>query len=232
MTYAFFAPIIRQCLSPRRTSVAAHRPSPPAADGLLLYFLLIGILAPNVGFCESGARHLDAYAEGDLYGYMDSFGNVVIPAQYVIAGKFSSSGIASVVDEGGWAIINASGELLLRPFVVDNGPDQFHEGLARFVDAGRVGYFSITGDVVIPATFDCASYFSEGLAAVCRGCRTVRDGEYSYCQGGEWSYIRPDGAKAFDGSFDAARPFSNGLAKVKHGGSWHRIDRSGRSYDQ
>jgi hypothetical protein len=37
-----------------------------------------------------------------------------------------------VVDDDGWAYIDTAGRAVIRPLVVDNGPDYFREGVARF----------------------------------------------------------------------------------------------------
>lgn len=130
-----------------------------------------------------------------LWGYRDADGNVAIEPRYKIAGDFSGP-IAGVVDGQGWAIINAQGTVLLRPFVFDNGPDEFAGGLARFVDAkGRMGYYNPRGEIVIPAEFDFAEPFANGSAIVCMGCKlqSDRDEHHKVVVGGEWGRIDPSG---------------------------------------
>ena len=54
------------------------------------------------------------------WGYQDEQGRVVVAPRYALAQEFSPEGLAAVVDEAGWAYINSKGEVVIRPFVVDN----------------------------------------------------------------------------------------------------------------
>ena len=134
----------------------------------------------------------------DGFGYRDPFGAVVIPAKYPMAQEFSEAGIAAVVDDKGWAIIDTKGAVLLRPFVFDNGPDAFQEGRARFVKDDKVGFFDERGAVVIEATYEHAEPFRRDesgriSARVCKGCKKVQHGEHWSAEGGTWSLVDVDG---------------------------------------
>jgi len=118
---------------------------------------------------------------------------VVIAPGFHLAGEFSTQGIAPVVDEKGWAYIDLQGQVLLRPFVFDNGPDPFSEGLARFVEQGRMGFFNKQGQVVIPARFTFAEPFVNGLAAFCEDCEKRYYGEHWSMEGGRWGCIDRQG---------------------------------------
>ena len=133
------------------------------------------------------------FEDGGLHGYRDASGAVVIPARYALAGPFAD-GMAAVANAEGWAYIDTEGEVLVRPFVFDNGPDPFSEGLARFVEDGRYGFFDVRGAVVIPATFDWVEPFAGGTAAFCTGCTKVMYGENWSMEGGEWGHIDRTGA--------------------------------------
>ena len=76
------------------------------------------------------------FEEKELSGYRTPQGVVTIPPRFSLANPFSSQGIASVLTKGGyWAYIDTRGHELLRPFMFDNGPDYFQEGVARFVES-------------------------------------------------------------------------------------------------
>lgn len=175
-----------------------------------------------------GTAGLSAFQEGDEWGYRDPAGKKVIPARYELAQPFSPGGIAAVVDDQGWAIIDARGAVVVRPFVVDNGPDSFSEGLARFVAGGKVGFFDERGRIVVPAAFDFAGPFREGLAAACAGCSSRREGEHSVSEGGTWGYIDRDGRWAIPAKFEGAGEFDGGKARVRYEGAWVSIDKRGR----
>jgi hypothetical protein len=163
------------------------------------------------------------------WGYRDKGGKVMIQPSYEIAQEFSAEGIAAVVDGEGWAYIDTAGRVLVRPLVVDNGPDYFHEGLARFRRQGKVGFFDRRGNVVIPPGFDFAMPFFEGRAAVCEGCSEVEDGEHRSVKGGKWGFIDRTGRLAIPLQFAAAGNFKQGRARVLAGAKWQHIDRDGKT---
>ncbi len=167
--------------------------------------------------------------DGDRYGYRDAAGQVGIEPKFLSADNFSAKGLAAVVDESGWAYINPRGEVVVRPFVFDNGPDPFSDGLARFEQDGRFGFFDETGTRVIEPRFDFARPFSEGLAAVCSGCVRKSDGEHWFVSGGKWGYIGKSGDIAIELVFDVARPFEGGRAEVVEAGKTKSIGPDGKT---
>lgn len=167
------------------------------------------------------------FEQGGKWGYRDMHGVVVIPPRFELAKPFSREGLAAVVDDQGWAYIDAAGKLVLRPYIFDNGPDYFREDLARFTEAGKYGFFDRRGRVAIPPRFDFAAPFSSGLAAVCEGCKEVARGEHRVVQGGAWGFIDRSGALVIPARFEEVRPFLRGRAKVKLNGRWQSIGKDG-----
>jgi len=129
------------------------------------------------------------FEQDGQWGYRDAQGKVVVAPRYLIADEFSPEGIAAVADEKGWAYIDRTGKVLVHPFLFDNGPDEFHEGLARCVEDGKVGFFDKHGRIVIPPRFSFAEPFSGGRAKVCFDCVKVSDGEHSRYEGKRWGWI-------------------------------------------
>jgi hypothetical protein len=165
------------------------------------------------------------------WGYRDPKGAVVLAPRYQVAQPFSAQGLAAVADESGWQIIDPSGNVLLRPFVVDNGPDPFSEGLARFVDAGKVGFYDERGQIAIPARFDYAGPFACQRAAFCQGCQRQSSdgGEHSFYAGGSWGFIDHQGQAAIAAQYDEVQPFVECKARVRSGQSWQRVDVNGKA---
>lgn len=172
---------------------------------LLVCILLIACSQPpesvaetkKVAEVEAPAKtpvSLEMYEENGLYGYRESGGETVIGARFDIAGDFEK-GLAQVVENGAWAIINTKGEKLFDPFIFDNGPDPFQEGLARFVLDGKIGFYDSEGKVAIPATYDFAKPFESGKAHACMGCQKAMHGEHSTHEGGAWFYINKKGER-------------------------------------
>ncbi len=187
--------------------------------------IFIALLLPL--FAAVQLTHLSPFEKDGRWGYKTAQGEVAIEPRFVVAKAFSSEGIAAVVDDSGWAYIDRSGKIIIRPFVFDNGPDPFVEGLARFVAGSKLGFSDRRGHVVIPPGFTFAEPFSEGRAVVCDGCREVAEGEHKLFQGGRWGYINRAGKLVIALQFEAAESFKNGRARVKIGGQWKYIDLKG-----
>lgn len=161
------------------------------------------------------------------WGYRSATGAVLIPPRFVMAQEFSPEGIAAVVDERGWAYIDAKGKLIVRPYVFDNGPDYFEQDLARFVDNGKIGFMDRRARIVIPAKFDFALPFSEDRAAVCSGCKEAAEGEHKIRRGGKWGFIDRTGRLVIPFRYDEVERFSGGKARVRSGGGWRVIGQDG-----
>jgi hypothetical protein len=189
-------------------------------------------LAVLLAGCASSERPapgaLRPFERDGLWGYRTTSGEVVVAPHFEVAWDFTPGGVAPVVDEHGWAIIDRVGGVLLRPLVVDNGPDYPSEGLARFVADGKVGFFDpTTGVVAIPARFDFALPFAEGLAAFCAGCAEVREGEHRLLAGGAWGFVDRRGEVVIPARFAEAESFVGGTARVRLAGGWTKVDRAG-----
>ena len=162
-----------------------------------------------------------------LWGYLNARGAVVIAPRFSVAQDFSNRGIAAVADESGWKLIDRKGRVLIRPYLLDNGPDPFQEGLARFKEAGKFGFFNERGKVIIPARFAFAAPFSEGRAVFCQGCRELAEGEHRSMQGGLWGFIDRKGRIVITPRFDKAESFQRGKARAMLNGRWITIDPHG-----
>jgi len=77
----------------------------------------------------------------------------------------------------------------------------------------KYGFIDKTGALKVPASFDDASDFHEGLAAIRIGKR--------------WGYVTTDGVMVIQPQFHRARDFSHGLAAVKKGNFWGYINKVG-----
>ena len=77
----------------------------------------------------------------------------------------------------------------------------------------RYGFIDRTGKFAIPAQFEWAGAFSEGMAAVQTG--------------GKCGFIDPVGKMVIPAQYEAAREFRDGLAPVRVKGFWGYINRQG-----
>lgn len=174
-------------------------------------------------------KRLSAFERDGRWGFRDDCGDIVIEPRFDMALDFGLQEIGFAVAQGRWVALDRQGKVLHRVWVVDNGPDPFVEGVARFIDAGKMGFFDRHGTTVIAPRFDFVFPFAEGRAAACVACESVSDGEYHRFLGGDWGYIDHDGNWAIPPTFDSASSFRDGVAEVTRDGRTFRIDPSGGS---
>ncbi|MBN2412464.1 WG repeat-containing protein [candidate division KSB1 bacterium] len=186
--------------------------------------LLIQFFITLTGIYCGNPPQLVPVEENNKWGYMDEKGTWVIPPRFMLAQNFLITGIAAVVDDSGWMYIDRKGKQIIRPFVFDNGPDYFCEGLARFTVNNKFGYFNIYGKIVIPPRFDFARPFSNGLAAVCEGGENRQEGEHTYRYGGKWGFVNKSGQIIVPLQYDEVKDFRDGHARVRSGEEWKTMN--------
>lgn len=154
-----------------------------------VFIIIFGLFA----MASSQINQLRLFEQDGLFGYIDQDEKIVIDASFIMAMEFTENGIAAVADSTGWVFIDQKGNILVHPYIYDNGPDYFSEGLARFVEDGKFGFFDEFGTPVIKAQWDFAYPFQHGKAAVCNGCTIKTDNEHASVTGGDWGYIDKTG---------------------------------------
>ncbi|MDR3617165.1 MAG: WG repeat-containing protein [Candidatus Obscuribacterales bacterium] len=122
-----------------------------------------------------GTPELVSFSEGllpfkakNLFGFVDTRGNIVIQPKFYAASSFAD-GLAAVClsdSERRWGFIDKSGRLVI-PFKYSDFQD-FHDGLARVGMDEESGFINKKGELVIGSTenFKVEGNFSEGLASV------------------------------------------------------------------
>lgn len=83
---------------------------------------------------------------------------------------FGTDGLAVVMIQSQWHYVKTDGQLLAVP-TLDNGPDDFSEGLVRGWVNGKLGYFDANLRPVIAAQYDFGWPAQQGQVEVCQGCR-------------------------------------------------------------
>jgi len=158
--------------------------------------------------------------EHERSGYRAPDGTVVLAPVYNHAAPFNEHGIAAVHQDRAWWWIDVRGERILRAYPYDNGADYASEGLARFVsDDGKVGYADATATVKIPARFDFATPFQDGLAAFCDGCTPQDDHGHSMMKGGQWGLIARDGEVVVAADLDAISSWTATVVRGERAGA-------------
>lgn len=143
-------------------------------------------------------ERLAVVKEGELYGFIDNTGSLVIPTQYDSALGFSD-GLAAVEIGEQWGFIDTTGALIIPAQYDIVG--EFSEGLASVIIGDEYGFIDKTGAIVIKPQYDGAGSFSEGLAA-------VKIGEL-------WGFIDKTGLMIIQPQFNSVGYFLDGIASVR-----------------
>ena len=184
-------------------------------------------------------------AKGDTWhnrawGYIDRKGDVAIPLQYCFATPFSE-GVAYVTScrgDGRRGYIDTKGTWIIDLPSGHHG-FPFHNGMARCgiehateKRISRYGFIDRSGKLVIPADFDYAGDFSEGLAPVVFDLKTEDDLARGFGKGG---FIDTTGKLVINigtnyHPVSYIDGFHEGLAHIrrKSDGRWGFIDQRGR----
>jgi len=145
-----------------------------------------------------------------LRGYRDAAGKILIPAVFADAGPFRS-GLARVATDGYCHLATPAG---YREGSPSSGYPSSCGGAPKdAVEPCPVGFIGLDGNFTIPAKFESARDFQEGLAAV--------------RMGGKWGFIDISGAEVIATQFELAHSFHEGLAAVQVAGKWGYIDKFG-----
>lgn len=137
------------------------------------------------------------------YGWIDSSGDLVLPALREGAGAFSG-GRAPFQADGLWGYLDVTGAEAIAPVYAWAGP--FREGLAVVADDSGFGFIDTAGNRIGRTRFTDARDFSGGFAAVRFG-----SGE-NYA----WGFIDRAGSLAIEPVFtEAPSGFSEGMARVR-----------------
>lgn len=146
-------------------------------------------------FCD------DKYDSVQLCGYLNQQGDTLI-SKYEFQILFSETflNFAFVYDAQKFGkeivAINRDKKVVFEAFMYDNGPDYLSEGLFRIKQNGKIGFANEKGEIIIPAIYECAYPFEEGIAKVSMRCETVTDGfEHFGWESKEWFFINQKGQK-------------------------------------
>ena len=121
-------------------------------------------------------------------GYRDAQGRMAVPPRFTDAEPFGEDGLAAVYVDNEAGYIDCEGKTF--SVLDDGGADAFSDGLVRFVERERMGFRNRRGETVIPARYDYAEAFCEGIAEVGQRCAIDRDGrEITAVQCASWQHI-------------------------------------------
>jgi hypothetical protein len=169
----------------------------------------------------------------ELWGFKTTSGQIKIKPKYRhVLGTDNLFDMAFVMTlDSKWIAINKHDSVILVPYFFDNGPDYLEDGLFRFVENNRIGFANSKGQKIIPAQFDFASPFSEGLAAFNIGGKMEKwDQEHSTWNGGLWGFVNKRGQIVIKPQFANAYNFNEATCEVWTKDNKHiLIDKKGRT---
>lgn len=175
-------------ITPFSNGLAIVEKTEPTKPSYLLLIDSLGKAVPGAvppGYSPGMKLEFRGYHDGlaaicDLrtkaWGYINTKGKWVIQPdlKYKTVGDFHD-GLAIVQEatEGKWGAINSKGELII-PFIYDNRPADFSEGLSAVRNQeDKVGYMDKTGNLVLPYRYESILNqnglpFFGGNAVVCK----------------------------------------------------------------
>ncbi len=198
---------------------------------IIIIVIILITVAAIIGFISSKDQ-LFPFEKDDLWGYKDWIGRIIIKPKYIIAEHFSRHGLAAVCHPiKGWFYINRNEQLIIKPYMNrnENDIDRFSDGLARYEDKGKMGFFDQQGKITIPAKFEYATRFKNGLAAVGLNVTKEYRGELEFIKAKRWGFINKKGLVIIPYRYqDLISLFDNhGRAIVIKDGNKMTIDRKG-----
>ncbi|OOG18561.1 hypothetical protein BWD42_00835 [Sphingobacterium sp. CZ-UAM] len=143
-------------------------------------------------------------ADSSLVGVRAVSGKVIIPLQFPMIGYYDlEEPITSAFVEFFYAypdtttdpmnpnqavgrVYDRTGNFIYTPFLYDNGPDYWQEGIRRYVSNGKVGYVDLNNTILTEAKTGFAKMFNYGYAAFYEGAVTK-----VYEPGGEHWTVSP-----------------------------------------
>ncbi|TLV02229.1 WG repeat-containing protein [Dyadobacter luticola] len=186
---------------------------------LKIFLIVLLVLIHFTGYAQSSSDYLlpfsDKTSGEELYGFKSRKGKVIIKPKYEIVGTAKMYHIALVTYKFKWIAINRKDSVLLSPYIYDNGPDELREGLFRFEEHGLIGFANNKGQKIIPARFECVSFFVNGLAAFnVGGHAEYRDPEHPTWEGGLWGFIDKTGVEVIPPQFAGVLYFEQKYAEA------------------
>jgi hypothetical protein len=132
--------------------------------------------------------------QGSKWGYINAYGQVVIPPKYEDAEDFHE-GLAMVRSNGKYGYVNKSGNLVIDADFDDALP--FNEGHAVVEQRGKLGMINRNGEFIIPPRYEDLGNLENGLAYF------LKDSLYGYFDAKGIERLKPKYTSA--GDFEAGK---------------------------
>lgn len=174
----------------------------------------IPVQARNIRELRKFTEGLASIKIGEHFGYIDTLGNLAIPAKFYSVGYFKNGLAWAKTKDRKVGYINRKGEWAIKPIYFDGRDYDAKSGLAKVTKESGWGYVNLKGEFstyFIPNKYFC---FSEGRAI-------IRYGE-------KVGYIDNTGKQIIDPIYRTVADFKNGFARAElTNDKWGIIDNQG-----
>jgi hypothetical protein len=151
--------------------------------------------------------------QGSKWGYINEWGQMVIPPKYEDAEDFHE-GLAMVKSDGKYGYVNKSGKLVIDTDFDDALP--FNEGHAVVEQRGKLGMINRNGEFIIPPRYEDLGNLENGLAYF------LKDSLYGYFDAKGIERLKP--------KYTSAEDFEDGRAIVSMDHHYGLIDIFGTTF--
>lgn len=171
------------------------------------------VIAPVYEECRDFSNGYAAVRQNGLWGYIDRSGRMVIPPHFQQVQDFNQDGLAIVMKDGKFGVINVKGTSLAGFMFDEIG--EYSDGFA-LATAGDVQYYlDNLGGVHNPVKGYLLGNYSEGMAPI-QDLKT-----------GKWGFVDSKGGLAIDIKYDTVYNFSNNVALVRYKGEYQYLRKDG-----
>jgi hypothetical protein len=179
-------------------------------SGKVQFTLNVAERADN--FSEGLAAFSSLTPDGELWGFVNREGKVVIAPQFALAGFFAENYCSVSNKDGKWGFIDKDGKTVIA-YQYDN-VSSFYSNAARVLVNGKWGAIDLKGKMLIQPAYD--NIQSDG-------------GAFAVEQGGKWGWIDRSGKNIIPMQYDDVLPFNGSdYAAVRQGEKWGYIDKANK----
>jgi hypothetical protein len=161
----------------------------PAQSGLVY------LVKPEFDYLDSYNEGLAVVKKGNLYGFIDKTGRIVIDFKFSNARSFNEGVSAAEIKNSGWGLIDKKGNFITPMYKYIY---YYSGGFFRFETAeGKTGFLRPDGTIAINPEFEEAGSIVEGYTYI------KKNGRYGYINSEGKIIIKPEfGSRKFTGTPD------------------------------
>ena len=175
------------------------------------------------------------------WGYIDYYGEIIIPPNYLYPVNFSEGRVLIMDEDLKTHILDRFGNESLEFYHVETGffentataKNKFKGEKVSLKEELKYTLIDTTGSFLFEPQFDFIGEYGNGLCPVLIGSQpqelVLYPDKYESLsvKGGKWGFINREGEMKINPIYDEAKPFKNGYAPVRKGNLWSYIGSGG-----